>query len=928
MKKVLSLILTLGLIMSCFAGVSAFAEVSGDGSPETPYLITKGEELAALLNHATDGAENATKTYYITQDIIMPSNYVPVADFSGKIKGWDTNAPAQRSIYVMISGNGLFATATGAFEISNITLEGSVTASAGATGGFVGTVSESLSGAKITNCINNASVYNSNNTNTDGVNIGGFVGLASSNLEISHCVNTASVSGGNSHVGGIIGESTKAAVVITACANNGEVETRHSGGTIVGGIAGRSNSPISQCYNTGTITASSATGGITGRQQNTQPITNCFNIGAVKASNTSDKYAGGIVGYVYNKCSITDCYNAGVVTAATKGEIVGSVRSGNDPTVTDCYYLSGTTDASTGALSPDDMKKQESFNFDFDNTWEMAAATTNYKYPNLQSNLYYVEPNGTIDAPYLVANQADLEAIPSKGLNKVYSVAANFDVSSDYSPISDFTGTLIGNNKTITLNNTTNGIFASIKGSAIVSGLNVAGVISTNTDNIGGIAGKIDSTTASIENCVNSASVTGKNFTGGIAGVTKGNITNCVNNGTVTGPLRVGGIAGDQTGGTISYCVNNGTIVANKGTASSASCIGGIVGRSYAPGTRSVENSYNNGNITGSGWDMAGIVGAVHSGTLTISNCYNTGLISYVSGTGIFGAQNLNGATVTVSNCYDIGVVNTYTEKPQKPISKAAGITVLNCYYVGLFDDDTDNTNYLAKDAMNTEAVIASLGSAYELSSNGYNYPQLKNLENTKQVNIYTVNAVSEGNGTVTPTSAYIHGGDVIEITYGAENGYMLSDITASTGDVVNTANDGSYVTPVINEDTIFTFIFEKEESEVKFTLFNETILKDDFKDRITDVIYDDIADNYAAVIFVKVSNASGKYYGLEISDDETNWERTDLRKATGDVFPYGTYVHSKKQGATYYARVYEYDPATEVYRSFDNITFTLTKPE
>ena len=921
MKKVLSLILTLGLIMSCFAGVSAFAA--------TDYYIDSVQEFNSIAN-------DLLGTYYVTANIGTKEAPVTtsITGFSGKLIGWDTEskAPVQRSIYVTISGNGLFATATGAFEISNITLEGSVTASTGATGGFVGTVSESSNGAKITNCINNASVYNSSADQNYGKNIGGFVGLASSNLEISHCVNNASVSGGNSVVGGIIGESTKAAVVITACANNGEVETRHSGGTIVGGIAGRSNSPISQCYNTGTITASSATGGITGRQQNTQAITDCFNIGAVKASNTSDKYAGGIVGYVYNKCSITDCYNAGVVTAATKGEIVGSVRSGYDPTVTDCYYLSGSTDASTGALSPDDMKKQESFNFDFATTWVMGGANTNYKYPNLQSNLYYyyVEPNGTIDAPYLIANQADLEAISTKGLDKVYSVTADFEVTHSYKSITGFTGTLLGNNKTITLNNTSNGIFAKITGSAKVQELNVTGTISASAgQDIGGIAGLIADETATVEKCTNSATITSDIRTGGIAGQSKGIIKNCINNGTITGRAQIGGIAGDQRNGKISYCVNNGTIVADRGTSTSASAIGGIVGRCYTS-TCSVENCYNTGNLTGSGWDMAGIVGTVHTTTLKISNCYNTGLVSYVSGTGILGAQNLNNASVTVSNCYDIGVVNTYASKPQKPISKNEDVTVSNCYYIGLYDDGIDNTTAISKDAMNTETVIASLGSAYELSSNGYNYPQLKGLTNTKQVNIYTVNAVSDENGTVTPENSYIHGGDVIEITYQPENGYILDDITASTGDVVNTASEGSYITPVINADTTFTFTFIKEESEVSgFTLFTETLLKDDFKDRITDVNYDDISDNYAAVIFVKVSNASGKFYGLEISDDGENWERTDLRAATGNVFPYGTYVHSKKQGETYYARVYEYDSLTDTYKSFDEIKeFTLAKPE
>lgn len=939
MKKVLSLILTLGLIMSCFAGVSAFAAVSGDGSAETPYLITTGEELAALLNDATDGAANAAKTYYITQDIIMPSTYVPVADFKGKLIGWDldANTYAMRKINVNIginntttaetTGWGFIASAASGFEIRYITLTGSVQSNDKYTGGFIGNITSAAAGNGIYNCINEASVTGTVTSNACE-QYGGFVGRGYvKNYIISDCINKGNITAGGTVAGGIVGLAGESTIV--NCSNYGTITSKHTGVPNFGGIVAQSYATITSCFNDGTISGQTNVGGIVGNQMNAKVITNCFNLGSITATSTTGN-AGGIMGYASGATTISTCYNTGTVKATNSNAVLGGTKSGVTTTLTNNYYLATATDVSTGALSADDMKKQESFAFDFDNTWVMAATTTNYKYPNLQSNLYYVESDGTIDAPYTISNQADLEAIKTKGLGKVYSVIASFSVSSDYESISGFTGTLLGNNNTIILNNTSNGIFATIAGSAKVQELNVTGVISSTENNIGGIAGIINSTTATVENCTNSASVTANYFVGGIAGATKGNITNCVNNGTVTGALRIGGIAGDQNAGVISYCVNNGTIVADKGTASSASCLGGIVGRSYASGTRSVENCYNNGNLTGSGWDMAGIVGAVHSGTLTISNCYNTGLISYVSGTGIFGAQNLNNATVTVSNCYDIGVVNTYSEKPQKPISKASGVTVSNCYYLGLYDDGIDNTTALAKDGINVEQVISSLGSAYVLSSNGYNYPQLKNLTNTKQVNIYTVNAVSEGNGTVTPETAYIQGGDIIELTYQAEDGYILSDITASTGDVDNTASEGEYVTPVISADTTFTFTFTKAESEVSgFTLFTEKLLKDDFKDRITDVNYNDISDNYAAVIFVKVFNASGKYYGLEISDDRENWERTDLRESTGDVFPYGTYVHSKKQGETYYARVYEYDSLTETYKSFDDIIeFVLTKPE
>ena len=90
------------------------------------------------------------------------------------------------------------------------------------------------------------------------------------------------------------------------------------------------------------------------------------------------------------------------------------------------------------------------------------------------------------------------------------------------------------------------------------------------------------------ENC----SVEGQSETGGIAGGANGNISNCENHAIVNGSYYVGGIVGNcfDSGNSITSCANYGEITGTE------DFVGGIIG--YF-GEGSLQNSANNGNITG-----------------------------------------------------------------------------------------------------------------------------------------------------------------------------------------------------------------------------------------------------------------------------------------------------------------------------------------
>ncbi|MBO7494958.1 MAG: hypothetical protein J6T98_00275, partial [Salinivirgaceae bacterium] len=155
-----------------------------------------------------------------------------------------------------------------------------------------------------------------------------------SNTTITNCYNTGTVSGSSNYVGGICGYIYYTSNTnITNCYNTGTV----SGKSYVGGICGIDGT-LTNCYNTGTVRAySNIAGGICG-SDGTQ--TNCYNTGTVLG--TIEKI-GGICG---ERGTQTNCYNTGMVSGSSS---VGGI-CGRYGTQTNCYNI-GTTASSTGSSS-------------------------------------------------------------------------------------------------------------------------------------------------------------------------------------------------------------------------------------------------------------------------------------------------------------------------------------------------------------------------------------------------------------------------------------------------------------------------------------------------------------------------------------------------------------------------------------------------
>ena len=143
------------------------------------------------------------------------------------------------------------------------------------------------------------------------------------------------------------------------------------------------------------------------------------------------------------------------------------------------------------------------------------------------------------------------------------------------------------------------------------------------------------------------ASVTGKNYVGGIAGLLSGysEMNKCTFSGSVSGTDRVGGLAGRNSyNSSILNCSNSSTVYGED-------YVGGVVGDNWSAAW--VKRCYNEGAVTGTGTNCGGIVGYNHSNAY-VFNSYNTGTVSGNTAAGGLVGNN----TSSVDKCYSLGPVS------------------------------------------------------------------------------------------------------------------------------------------------------------------------------------------------------------------------------------------------------------------------------
>ena len=123
--------------------------------------------------------------------------------------------------------------------------------------------------------------------------------------------------------------------------NDGEISNCYNFSTVVetssngyaGGVCGYNyGGKVLNSYNNGIISGYIKTGGVCGYNQNNGEITNCYNSGTVSGKGNANQIAG-VCGYNDSNCTISGCYNTGTVSGINSG----GVCLDNNGTVKNCY---------------------------------------------------------------------------------------------------------------------------------------------------------------------------------------------------------------------------------------------------------------------------------------------------------------------------------------------------------------------------------------------------------------------------------------------------------------------------------------------------------------------------------------------------------------------------------------------------------------
>lgn len=298
MKKRVLYLLCMAFAMMAWLPPQLWAQTQpsgGDGSSESPFLITTAEELKWYANYVNgesgDNVVHTTACAQLVNDIDLSTvcgegkgNWTPIAKYGiYTLKGehhfdgvFDGNGHTISNLYINDqngSNLGLFGyvtpttkkTSVKNLKMANVQIVGKTDIAAVCTSGFNATfenievISGSIAGfsdiygisgcrGSAKNCINRADVTASS------YNVAGVISTIQD--EVSNCSNYGKITTGTGWAGGIAGENDGQTILIN-CANYGEIHvtgTVNSTDCAVGGLLGSPwNIEISNCANFGNI---------------------------------------------------------------------------------------------------------------------------------------------------------------------------------------------------------------------------------------------------------------------------------------------------------------------------------------------------------------------------------------------------------------------------------------------------------------------------------------------------------------------------------------------------------------------------------------------------------------------------------------------------------------------------------------------------
>lgn len=350
MKKIISVILSIIMVMSAFSTLSAIAatdtyhtvddEWTKNNETNRWEIYDVGDFIAFQANAQVNGYYNG-ETVVLMNDIVLNPNWdastkskegveytwTPISEFKGTLDG---QGHAISGIYIEAGDSnvvGIIKKTTAAATFKDLKLLNSYlnsTVSKNHHGGLLGQIN--ADNAVLEN------IYSEFIMGGDApsAHVGGIVGCISKSATMKNCVFAGEISAKN-NAGGLIG-TPAATVTVTDCANFGVVNTVEGG---AGGLFGTTN---------GTLT-----------------VTNCVSFGEVSTSDTYTNY--GAIAHVRGdssakNISFTDCYylndscgqglGATAADANQKTNVTVTYNEMNsDPTVSTYKYTSSSANGTT-----------------------------------------------------------------------------------------------------------------------------------------------------------------------------------------------------------------------------------------------------------------------------------------------------------------------------------------------------------------------------------------------------------------------------------------------------------------------------------------------------------------------------------------------------------------------------------------------------
>lgn len=434
----------------------------------------------------------------------------------------------------------------------------------------------------------------------------------------------------------------------------------------------------------------------------------------------------------------------------------------------------------------------------------------------------------------------------------------------------------------------------------------ISGTIGDADTRCQGLFGAVG-TEGTVKNVINTATVVGFGYTGGIVGENRGTIINCCNKGDIICEIgyNIGGIVGNNYG-TVEYCYNTGDVITTSGD-----CVGGVAG--FA-GT--IKNCYNTGNVTATYADkVGGVAGCVgdliedcyNTGSVTsetnmiggvvgysvgiMENCYNTGdvmggsVVGGVAGNGYstkncYNTGNVSGDGMiggilgdnagTIENCYNAGSVTSLYDYDFAISAGGQYAKILNCYYnTDTYETDAVISGVTGKTTleMSTEEFVDELNNggtafSYYETYSSWSYPYLTSFGEdsavvSKDKAVYDILSgdsqefIYGTDGTITFTSEGDF--DKFVVLYLGDELVDESDYTVSEGSTIITLK-AEYVATLSVGDIVFNIAFSDGYSTVNLEIIQSyTVTYDDgVEDEVITVPTDDT--NYIKDSAVTVS--------------------------------------------------------------------------